>query len=85
MGRDGPLLPPYFRTRTRFIIYASFLMKIQYTKFRWYVWMNLLMEILNILIIIHFEDTLIASVRSFKIDSPDFDSQKEFWQVLVSW
>ena len=37
------------------------------------------MEILNILIIIHFEDTLIASVRGFKIDSPDFDSQKELW------
>ena len=37
-------------------------MKIQYTKFRWYVWMNLLMEILNILIIIHFEDILIAFV-----------------------
>ena len=27
---------------------------------------------------IHFEDTLIASDRGFKIDSPDFDSQKNF-------
>ena len=35
------------------------------------------MEILNILIIIHFEDTLIGSMRGFKIDSLDFDSQKE--------
>ena len=36
------------------------------------------MEILNILIIIHFEDTLSLCVRGFKIDSPDFDSPKEF-------
>ena len=41
------------------------------------------MENLNILIIIQFEDTLIASVhclcdKGFKIDSPDFDSLKQF-------
>ena len=35
------------------------------------------MEILNKLIIIHFEDTLNGSMRGFKIDSLDFDSQKE--------
>ena len=79
-GHNVPLLPAHFVERELNLFFAPcFLMKIQDNKFRWYVWMNLLMEIFNILKIIYFEHTLIASVTEalFEIDSQDFDTQSK--------
>ena len=45
MGHDGPLLPAYFAEQGPGSLFIPcFLMKIQYTKFRRYVWMNLLIN-----------------------------------------
>ena len=66
MGHYVPLLPAYFAERESDSFFAiCFLMKTQDNKFRWYIWINLLMEILNTLKIIYFEHTLIASVTGF--------------------
>ena len=72
MGHNVPLLPAHFAERELNLFFAPcFLMKIQDNKFTWYAWMNLLMEIFNILKIIYFEHTLIGSVTEalFETDS----------------
>ena len=67
MGRDGPLPPAYFAKRESdsFFIYHVFSSKFNILNLGdTFEWIYYLMEILNILIIIHFEDTLIGSVKN---------------------
>ena len=82
MGRDGLLLPAYFAERESgsFFVCHAFSWKVNILNLGdTFEWIYQLMEILNILIITHFKDTLIASVTGLKIGSPNFDSQKLFY------